>query len=207
MMARPALLILLLLLEGCGGIRLRALPDPAGQLDPEHQAISKRLAEVEVTIQAKAWQYRPRRLTDRFLPFLIRTVNHGRGDVTIRLADVGLIDDQGRTRRPLRPEEVVSLLLGGSDASALVPSAGIEASGPEPTIFGVELGLEWGRYRELRDIQRLAFPPEPIPSGSRAEGFVYFPNPPPDARRLTLLLILDAPSGQHQLPFVYAIDH
>jgi len=207
MMARPAVLILLLLLEGCGGIRLRALPDPAGQLDPEHQAISKRLAEIEVTIQAKAWQYRPRRLTDHFLPFLMRISNYGRGDVTIRLADVSVIDDQGLTRRPLRPEEVVSLLLGGSDASALVPSVGIEASGPEPTIFGVELGLEWGRYRELRDIQRLAFPPEPIPSGSRAEGFVYFPNPPPDARRLTLLLILDAPSGQHQLPFVYAIDH
>ena len=160
-----------------------------------------------MTIQAKAWQYRPRRLTDRFLPFLMRISNHGRGDVTIRLADAGLIDDQGRTRRPLRPEEVVSLLLGGSDASAIIPSIGFEATGPEPTIFGVELGLKWGRYRELRDIQRRAFPPEPIPSGSRAEGFVYFPNPPPDARRLTLLLILDAPSGQHQLPFVYAIDH
>jgi len=207
MTARPALLILLLLLEGCGGIRLRALPDPAGQLDPEHQAISKRLAEFEVTIQAKAWQYRPRRLTDHFLPFLIRIVNQGRGDVTLRLADAGLIDDQDRTRRPLRPDEVVSLLLGGSDASALVPSVGIEASGPEPTIFGVELGLEWGRYRDVRDVRRLAFSSEPIPSGSRAEGFVYFPNPPPDARRLTLLLILDAPSGQHQLPFVYAIDH
>ncbi len=207
MMARPAVLILLLLLEGCGGIRLRALPDPAGQLDPEHQAISKWLAEVEVTIQAKTWQYRPRRLTDRFLPFLIRIVNHGRGDVTLRLADVGLIDDQGRTRHPLRPEEVVSLLLGGSDASALVPSVGIEATGPEPTIFGIELGFGFNRYRDLRDIRRLAFPPEPIPTGSRAEGFVYFPNPPPDARRLTLLLILDAPSGQHQLPFVYAIDH
>jgi hypothetical protein len=207
MMARPAVLILLLLLEGCGGIRMRALPDPAGQLDPEHQAISKRLAEVEVTIEAKAWQYRPRRLTDRFLPFLIRISNHGLGDVTLRLADIGLIDDQGRTRRPLRPDEVVSLLLGGSDASALVPSVGIEASGPEPTIFGIELGLEWGRDRDLRDIRRRAFSSEPIPSGSRAEGFVYFPNLPPDARRLTLLLILDAPSGQHQLPFVYAIDH
>ena len=207
MTARPAVLILLLLLEGCGGIRLRALPDPAGQLDPEHQAISKRLAEVELTVQAKAWQYRPRRLTDHFLPFLMRIVNQGRGDVTLRLAGISLIDDQGRTRRPLRPDEVVSLLLGGSDASAIIPSIGFEATGPEPTIFGVELGLEWGRYRELRDIRRLAFPPEPIPSGSRAEGFVYFPNPPPDARRLTLLLILDAPSGQHQLPFVYAVDH
>lgn len=206
MMVRPASLILLLLLQGCGGMRLRALPDPAAELDRERRAVGKRLADVDVTIQAEAWHHRPRRLTDHFLPFLIRISNHGRGLVTLRLAEVTLIDDQGRTRRPLRPEEVASLLLGGWDASAIVPSIGIEATGPEPTIFGVELGLSFNRYRDLRDIRRLAFPPEPLPVGSRTEGFIYFPHPPPDARRLTLLLTVDAPSGRHQLPFFYAID-
>jgi hypothetical protein len=127
--------------------------------------------------------------------------------VTLRLVEVTLIDEKGRTRRPLRPEEVESLLLGGWDPSAIVPSIGIEATGPEPTIFGVELGLSFNRFRDLRDIRRLAFPPEPIPVGSRAEGFIYFPYLPPDARRLTLFLTLDAPSGRHQLPFFYAIDN
>ena len=188
-------------------MRLRPLPDPSAQLDRERQAISRRLAGVDVTIRAEAWHYRPGRLTNDFLPLLIRIVNQGHSDVTLRLPQVSLIDDRDRIRRPLKPEEVVSLLLGGSDAPAIIPSIGLEASGPEPTLFGIELGLSWGRYRDLRDIRRLAFSPEPIPAGSRAEGFIYFPNPASDAHRLTLLLILDTPSGQHQLPFVYAIDH
>lgn len=206
-MVRQASLILLLLLQACGAMRLRALPDPATQLDRERQVISKRLAEVDVTVQAGAWRHRPGRLTDDFLPFMIRIRNHGSGNVTVRLAEVSLIDDQGRMRRPLRPEEVVSLLLGGFDASAIVPSIGFEATGPEPTIFGLELGLEFNRYRDLRDIRRLAISPEPIPAGSSAEGFIYFPNPPPDARRLTLLLVLEAPSGRQDLPFFYVIDN
>ena len=188
-------------------MRLRPLPDPSTQLDRERQAISRRLAGVDVTIQAEAWHYRPGRLTNDFLPLLIRIVNQGHSDVTLRLPQVSLIDDRDRIRRPLKPEEVVSLLLGGSDASAIIPSIGLEATGPEPTLFGIELGLIWRRYRDLRDIRRLAFSPEPIPAGSRAEGFIYFPNPPPDAHRLTLILILDAPSGRHQLSFPFAVEN
>jgi hypothetical protein len=52
----------------------------------------------------------------------------------------------------------------------------------------------------------MAFPPEPIPPGGRAEGFIYFPKPPRIARRFTLFLTLDSPSGQHHLPFSFAID-
>ena len=89
---------------------------------------------------------------------------------------------------------------------ALVPAIGFEATGPEPTTFGLELGLQFNPERDLRDIRQLAFPREPIPPGQRAEGFIYFPKPPRDARRLTLLLTIDAPSGQHQLPFSFAID-
>ncbi len=205
-MVQRASLILVLLLQACGGMRLYALPDPAAEPDRTRQAISKRLAEVDVTIQAEAWRHRPRRLTEDFLPFLVRIANRGRGDVTIRIAEVALTDDHGRMRHPLRPEEVMSLLLGGSDASAIIPSIGVEASGPEPTIFGLELGINWGRYRDLRDIQRFSFPLEPIPAYSRAEGFIYFPNPPPDARRLTLLLTLDASSGRQEFLFSFAID-
>ena len=104
-------------------------------------------------------------------------------------------------------EEVIGLLLEGWGLPALVPSIGFEATGPEPTIFGLELGFHFNRDRDLRDIRRLAFPPEAIPPDGHAEGFIYFPKPPRDARRLTLLLSLDAPSGQHELSFSYAIDH
>jgi len=90
---------------------------------------------------------------------------------------------------------------------ALVPSIGFEATGLEPTIFGLELGLQFNPERDLRDIRQLAFPREPIPPGQRAEGFIYFPKPPRDTRHLTLLLSLDTPSGQHELSFSYAIEH
>jgi len=206
MMARRSLLLLYLLLQGCEGARLLALPDSASQASDGRQAISKRLPNLNVTVEAGAWHHRPRRFTDEFLPFLVEIVNHSRLDVNLRLAEVSLVDDHGRTRRPLRPDEAVSLLLGGSDPSTLVPSIGIEATGPEPTIFNLELGFNFGRDRDLRHIRRLAFPPEPIPPGSRAEGFIYFPKPPPDASRLTVFLTLDAPSGRHELLFSYLVQ-
>lgn len=207
MLVRPALYILLLLmLQACETIHLRALSEPATELDPTRQAISKRLAGVNVTVQVEAWNHRPRRLTHDFLPFLVRIANQAEGDVSLRLAEAILSDDQGRTQHSLRPEEVVSLLLDRKNASAIVPWVGIEATAPDPTIFGFELGLQWGRNRDLRDIPVLAFPAGPIPAGSSAEGFLYFSNPPSDARRLTLLLPLDTPSGLLPLSFSYAME-
>lgn len=205
-MMRLAVAILLMLLQACGEMRLQALPDPIANLDLERRAISKRLAGADVTVQVAAWRDRPRRLTDDFLPVLVGIANHSRGPMTLRVAEVALIDDQDRRRRPLRPEEVVSLLLGGSEASAIVPSVGIEASGPEPTFFGVELGLDFNRHRDLRNIPRRAFPLDPIPPDSHAEGFLYFPNHPRDARRLTLFIVLDTPTGRQELAFFYAIN-
>ena len=205
-MARRSLLLSFLLLQGCAGAQLLALPDSTSQASEGRQAISKRLRDLNVTVEAGAWHHRPRRFTDEFLPFLVEVVNQSRADVSLRLAEVSLVDDHGRTRRPLRPDEAVSLLLGGSDPLAFVPSIGFEASGPEPTIFNLELGFNFSRDRDLRHIRRLAFPPEPIPPGSRAEGFIYFLRPPPDASRLTVFLTLDVPSGRHELPFSYAIQ-
>lgn len=205
-MTRRSLLIVLLLLQACGGGRLVALPEDADQSDRDRRVISRRIEDLSVTVETDAWRARPRRLTDDLLPFLVRIANHTRGEVTLRLAELSLIDDSGRSHSPLRPAEVVSLLLGDSDLQDVVPSIQIEASGPEPTIFGLELGVNFNLDRDLRDIRGLAFPPEPLPPGSSAEGFIYFPRPLPGARRLTVILALDAPSGRLQLPFSYAIE-
>jgi len=206
-MARRSLLVAFLLLQACGATRLRALPDPADQPDQGQQTITRRLAGMTVTIEVEAWRYRPRRLADDYLPFRVVIVNQSRGPVILHLAKVSLLDDHARAHRLHDPEEVVSLMLGGSSLLPFVPSIGFEATGPEPTIFGLELGLQFNPERDLRDIRQLAFPREPIPPGQRAEGFIYFPKPPRDARRLTLLLPLDTPSGQHELSFSYAIEH
>ena len=206
-MAQRCLLVLLLLLQACGTTRLRALPEPADRTDHGQQAITRRLADATITIEVEAWRHRPRRLVDEYLPFRVVIVNESRGPVTLLLAEASLLDDHVRVHRLLHPEEVISLLVGGSSLPAIVPSIGIEATGPEPTIFGLELGLQFNPERDLRDIRRLAFPREPVPPGGRAEGFIYFPKQPQDARRLTLLLVLHAPSGQHKLSFSYAIDH
>lgn len=206
-MARRSLLVPLLLVQACGAARLRALPHQAAQSDQGQHAITTRLDDATVTVEVEAWRHRPRRLADDYLPFRVEIVNLSRAPVMLQPAEARLLDDHTRVHRPLHPEEVVSLLLEGWGLPALVPSIGFEATGPEPTIFGLELGFHFNRDRDLRDIRRLAFPPEAIPPGGHAEGFIYFPKPPRDARRLTLLLSLDAPSGQHELSFSYAIDH
>jgi len=206
-MARQCLLALMLVLQACGATRLRPLPDPAAQSDQGQQTITRRMAGTTVTVEVEAWRHRPRRLADDYLPFRVGIVNQSRGPVTLLLAEASLLDDHARAHRLLHPEEVVSLMLGDSSRLPFVPSIGFEATGPEPTIFGLELGFHFNRDRDLRDIRRLAFPPEAIPPGGHAEGFIYFPKPPRDARHLTLLLSLDTPSGQHELSFSYAIEH
>jgi hypothetical protein len=197
----------MLVLQACGATRLRPLPDPAAQSDQGQQTITRRMAGTTVTVEVEAWRHRPRRLADDYLPFRVGIVNQSRGPVTLLLAEASLLDDHAKAHRLLHPEEVVSLMLGDSSALPFVPSIGFEATGPEPTIFGLELGFHFNRDRDLRDIRRLAFPPEAIPPGGHAEGFIYFPKPPRDARHLTLLLSLDTPSGQHKLSFSYAIEH
>lgn len=206
-MARRCLLALMLALQACGATRLRPLPDPAAQSDQGQQTITKRMAGTTVTVEVEAWRHRPRRLADDYLPFRVGIVNQSRGPVTLLLAEASLLDDHARAHRLLHPEEVVSLMLGDSSRLPFVPSIGFEATGPEPTIFGLELGFHFNRDRDLRDIRRLAFPPEAIPPGGHAEGFIYFPKPPRDARHLTLLLPLDTASRQHELSFSYAIEH
>lgn len=205
-MARRCLLALLLVLQACGATRLRALPEPADQSDQGQHAIMTRLSDATITVEVEAWRHRPRRIADDYLPFRVEIVNLSRGPVMLHVAEARLLDDHARVHRPLRPEEVVGLLLEGWGLPALVPSIGFEATGPEPTIFGLELGLQFNPDRDLRDIRRRAFPPEAMPPGGRSEGFIYFPKPPPDARRLTLLLTLDGISGQQELSFSYAID-
>src|SRR3990172_6830308 len=206
-MARRSLLVPLLLVQACGAARLRALPHQAAQSDQGQHAITTRLDDATVTVEVEAWRHRPRRLADDYLPFRVEIVNLSRAPVMLQPAEARLLDDHTRVHRPLHPKEVISLLLEGWGLPGLVPSIGFEATGPEPTIFGLELGFHFNRDRDLRDIRRLAFPPEAIPPGGHAEGFIYFPKPPRDARRLTLLLSIDAPSGQHELSFFYAIEH
>lgn len=205
-MARRSLVVPLLLLQACGGARLRALPHQAAKSDQGQHAITTRLADATVTVEVEAWRHRPSQLADDYLPFRVEIVNLGRSPAMLHLTEARLLDDHARVYRPLPPEEVINILLGGWGLPAVIPSIGFEATGPEPTIFGLELGFQFNPDRDLHDIRRRAFPPEAIPPGGRAEGFIYFSKPPSDTRRLALLLTLDAPSEQHQLSFSYAID-
>ena len=136
-MARRSLLVPLLLLQACGAARLRALPHQAAKSDQGQHAITTRLSDATITVEVEAWRHRPRRIADDYLPFRVGIVNLSHGPVMLHLAEARLLDDHARFHRPLRPEEVVSLLLEGWGLPALVPSIGFEATGPEPTIFGL----------------------------------------------------------------------
>src|SRR5574341_374259 len=202
-MVRRSFLILLLLLQACGTARLRALAGPTDEVDQERRAITRRLAGVTLTVEVEAWRHRPKRLVEDYLPIRVQIVNQSRDAVTLVRSEAGLLIDQAPTLRSFHPEEVIGLLVGGLRLPPIIPTVGFEATGPEPTIFGLELGLQINPERDLRDIRRMAFPPDPIPPGERVEGFIYFPKPPRNARHLTLLLTLDFPSGQHHLPFSF----
>ncbi len=206
MRVRVCSLVLLLLLQACTATRLVPLPDSAATVHRERRAISKRLPGLTVTVETGAWDHPPRLLTGSVLPFLVEVENRSRDGVRLQLAEVSLVDDRGAPRRPLWPEEAEALLSGMSDPWAIIPSLGIEVTGLEPTLFSLELGLNVNRARDLRDIRRLAFPPESIAAGSQAKGFVYFRQPPPDARGLMLHLALDDSGARHQLSFAYAVE-
>jgi hypothetical protein len=205
MRVRVCLLVLVLLLQACAAARLEPLPDPAATVHRERRAVSKRLPDLTVTVETGAWGHPPKALTDCVLPFLVEIENRGREAVRLQLAEVSLVDDRGAPSRSLRPGEAESLLSGASDPLAVTPSFGIEVTGPEPTLFNLELGLNLIRARDLRDIRRLAFPLEPIAAGAHARGFLYFRWPPLEARGLVLVLALDDSGTIHELSFAFAV--
>ena len=189
------------LLAGCaGGPALQ----PIGTATPG--PVAQELPGFQVTVDARAWQGRPRNLTDRFLPFLIQLKNSGSAPLVVVRSDFFLLDDTNRQYLPLSPVDVV-IALGGQPPGAVVsPSVGV-ATGGGGTAFGlglgVSLGAPFGTDSDTRDIIPQALPDGPVYPGYEVHGFLYFLIPAPGYRTIRLVVIAREVSGQPWLEFPF----
>ncbi len=183
---RPALLVTALLAAGCGGARLMPA-DGTASGDPRRPVAQKAAGALTLSVQPNAWEARPERFERAFLPLRVIVRNGSPEAVSLRAQDQVLLDDRGGRWRGVPPEEVTQQFAERGGGLRL-PTVSVGASGPDPTIWNLGLGLRRERRPELADIRRLAFPDEPIAPDAARGGFFYFPLPPPGWRRLQLML-------------------
>jgi len=161
-------------------------------------AIVQEMPSLRVSVEAEAWNGRPRNLPDYVLPFLIMLTNTGTAPVALTRADFVLLDDANRQYLPLAPSEVVTLLGGRSSGVGVSPSVGVSGSTAGSTSVGVGLGVLLGGYgAETRDVIPQALPEGPILPGAEVKGFVYFLRP---ALGYKSLRVVVAPQGLPEKP-------
>jgi hypothetical protein len=198
---RAGLIFCLLLLAGsaCAGLTKR--PETVAGVG----AISQELGRLRVSVEAQAWQGRPRKLTNYVLPFLVRIINNSENPVTIARSDFLLMDGTNRQYLPLPPAEVVTLLGGRAPSGVAVsPSVGVSGSTAGGTIFGAGLGIALGGYgSDNRDVIPDALADGPIQPGAEARGFLYFPPSASSFKSLRLVVMLRHIPGQPRLDFEF----
>ena len=185
-------------LGACGGPTLRPAT-PAGT-----GAIVQEAPGLRVSVQAEAWQGRPRSLADHVLPFLVILRNTGAAQLSIARTDFSLLDDANRQYLPLVPTEVVSIMGGRVSGTSVYPSVGVSGSTGGSTAFGLGLGMVLGGYgTDTRDIIPQAVADGPVQPGAEVRGFVYFPLPAPGYKSLRLVFAPRDPPGQPRLDFEF----
>ncbi len=185
-MIRTAPLLAALLAAGCGGARLVPVEGTAGG-DPRHPLVQKVAGALTLSVQPHAWSARPEGFERAFLPLRVIVRNASPVEVTLRAQDQVLEDDRGGRWRGVPPDDVGQQFAERTGAIRR-PTVSVGASGPDPTIWHLGLGLRRERPPDLADIGRLAFSQDPIPPDASREGFFYFPLPPSGWRRLQLTL-------------------
>ncbi len=151
-------------------------------------AVVQETLSLRISVEAEAWRGRPRSLPDYVLPFFISLKNTGSAPLTILRTDFSLLDEANRQYFALAPAEVVTMLGGGASGVGVSPSVGVSGSTAGSTSFGVGLGISLGgRGRDTRDIVAQALPEGLIQPGAEIWGYLYFPHPGPEIKRLRLI--------------------
>ena len=189
------------LLAGCAS---GPTVQPAGTAAPG--PVTQEAPGLQVSVDSRAWQGRPRNLTDRILPFLIQLRNSGTTPLTFIRTDFFLLDETNRQYLPLNPADVVSVLGGQPSSTVVNPSVGV-ASGGGGTAFGLGLGVylggPYGGDSDTRDIIPQALQEGPLFPGAETRGFLYFPIPAPGYRTLRLVVLPRDIPGQLRLEFEF----
>ena len=159
---------------------------------------------LRVSVEAEAWNGRPRNLPDYVLPFLIILKNTGTAPVAVTRADFLLLDEANRQYLPLAPSEVVTLLGGRSSGVGVSPSVGVSGSTGGSTSVGVGLGILLGGYgADTRDVIPQRLPEGPIMPDAEVRGFLYFPHPAPGYKSLRLVAAPLGLPGKPRLDFKF----
>jgi hypothetical protein len=192
------MLPLLALIAACAGPTLRP------QTRTGTGAIVQEMPSLHVSVEAEAWNGRPRSLPEYVLPFLVILQNTGTAPVAVTRADFFLLDDANRQYLPLAPSEVVTLLGGRASGVGVSPSVGVSGSTAGSTSVGVGLGILLGGYgADTRDVIPQGLPEGPLLPGAEVKGFLYFPHPAPGYKSLRFVLAPQALPGKPRLDFEF----
>jgi len=196
---RLHLLLALLLLAGCAGPRLVAVPAPGAAVEADGQKATATARGLTVTVDLAAPA--PAAAREHLFPLRIRVEHAGPGALPLTPGDFLLLSEDGLQVAALAPAEAAVAAAGPDRGPGVSPHISVGAAGPNPTVgfFGIGLvfGASGGGTREA--LLTAAFPFGTLTAGGRAEGFLYFPRAAAKGR-LTLLVLPGAwPAGAEGL--------
>lgn len=173
------------------------VPDGLDVAQPVRQAAS----DVTVEIAANAWSARPSDLTDTILPVLVVLRNTGTQPVIVSRQDFAMIDQNSRQYFPIPPAEVTAMLGGGSSGVGVHPSVGFGGSSAGGSFIGGGVGFSFDSGAGARDVIPLALADGPVQPGAEARGFLYFPRPAPNVKRMRVVVAIRTVTGPARLEF------
>ncbi|MFN3976029.1 MAG: hypothetical protein ACK4LT_03090 [Aquificaceae bacterium] len=140
---------------------------------------------LKVSIKTNAWSYSPSDLSRYVIPIYLEVVNTTDEAIELKREDVFLLDEGGNQFNSLEPRDVMALLRGDYGMGF---SFGIG-------YWSSPFGIWWYPYYTLPpreyvypDIVNKAFTFGKLQPKARLSGFVYFPMPGEDTKRLTLYI-------------------
>ncbi|MGH7379169.1 MAG: hypothetical protein ACREJ7_02810 [Candidatus Methylomirabilales bacterium] len=193
------LLLGLLVLAGCAGPQLVAVPSPGAAVEADGQRVTATSRGLTVTVELAATA--PAAAREHLLPLRIRLEHTGPGTLPLTPGDFLLVTGDGLQVAALSPTEAALAAAGPDRGSGVSPHISVGAAGPNPTvgIFGIGLVFGAGGGGGRQAVLDAAFPFGTLTAGGRAEGFLYFPQAA--ARGGMTLLVLPAawPAGAERL--------
>ncbi|MCI0370232.1 MAG: hypothetical protein L0214_02350 [candidate division NC10 bacterium] len=196
---RVGLVLALLLLAGCAGPHLVAIPSPGALVEADGQRTTATSRGLTVTADLAAPASAAAR--EHLFPLRVRVEHAGPGVLPLTPGDFLLLSEDGLQVAALAPAEAAVAAAGPDRGPGVSPHISVGAAGPHPTvgIFGIGLVFGAGTGGAREALLAAAFPFGTLTAGGRAEGFLYFPRAPAKGRLTLLVLPAAWPAGAERL--------
>ncbi|HEU5321801.1 MAG TPA: hypothetical protein VFX28_13430 [Methylomirabilota bacterium] len=161
-------------------------------------------AGITLVARTDAWTGRPRALEAKVIPVLVTLENGSDRPVRVRHEDFALVAEDGRRFAGVAPFDIDGVV---TEPVAALPLAvarpyhwrfGLGAPLYDPFLYDPLWTPAFAAVPlPTPDMVQLALPERVLAPQDRATGFVYFPRPPRDVRRLDLTArLVDARTGE-----------